>query len=157
MLSEFLFSPFSLNVIPLTGLCFLWFFSTQKAKAPKGIEYRGGKGRKTCIFLKTTCLQYQIEDICLFIVLNHKNIFQNAVEYWSVSAYICVFPCLFLGILKHWVTLVLRLPSGIFTQLSLSKCLLQNFQFLSPFPLALLDECHLELVPCQLEWSLTFQ
>lgn len=52
--------------------------------------------------------------------------------------------------------LVHCLPSGILTQLSLSKCLLQVFQFLSPFLLALLDECHLDLVPCQLEESLTF-
>lgn len=47
--------------------------------------------------------------------------------------------------------LVLCLASGIFTQLNLSKYLLQVFQFLSTIPLALLDECHLELVPCQLE------
>lgn len=52
--------------------------------------------------------------------------------------------------------LVHCLPSGILTQLSLSKCLLQVFQFLSPFLLALMDECHLDLVPCQLEESLTF-
>lgn len=52
--------------------------------------------------------------------------------------------------------LALYLPSGIFTQLNLSNWLLQVFPFLSLFPLALLDECHLDLVPCQLEESLTF-
>lgn len=69
---------------------------------------------------------------------------------------IYVFPCLFLGLFK---ILFYVSPLSAFRDpysAELVKCLLQVFQFLSPFLLALLDECHLDLVRCQLEESLTF-